>query len=312
MTSERRAVFDPEITSLLPAYTTAEYSRETLPELRSARIVASAPVLSDEVERTDHVIHNDPPTIIRLHRPRGAEGTLPCLYAIHGGGYILGDRTMEDARLDAWCRRISCVGVSVEYRLAPEAPYPGALEDCYRGLQWVHEQGPEIGVDRDRIGLVGTSAGGGLAAALALYVRDMDQIPILFQLLVYPMLDDRQITPSSRWEVPVWPPTANRFGWECYLGDLHGKKDIPTYAAPARADDLRGLPPAYVMVGTEDGFVDENIDYAQRLNRAGVVTELHVYAGAPHGFDSLFASAAISRRARRDVGLWIERQFRLS
>ena len=135
--------------------------------------------------------------------------------------------------------------------------------------------------------------------------RDRGELPIAFQLLVYPMIDDRQETPSSSWEVPIWSPAANTYGWKSYLGALYGTDDIPPTAAPARAVDLTGLPPAFVCVGTADGFCDEDILYAQRLNHAGVETELHVYPGAPHGFDGIIPGASLSRRCRRDMNEWL-------
>jgi acetyl esterase/lipase len=167
----------------------------------------------------------------------------------------------------------------------------------------------ERGVEPQRIGVGGASAGGGLAAALALLARDRDRIPVAFQLLIYPMLDDRQITPSSRWEVPVWPPSANTFGWTSYLGDRTGGPDVSPYAAAARAEDLCGLPPALITVGGLDGFVDEDLEYALRLNQAGVPVELHVYPHAPHGFDNLAPGTALARRARLDMETWLAAQL---
>jgi triacylglycerol lipase len=303
------ALLDPEISVLVPLYAGAEYSAKTLAALRERPLVVDLPPLSDRVTRVDHVVPGDPDVVVRVHRPVDVDGDLPCVYAIHGGGYVRGDYSAEDARFDSWCQRLACVGVSVQYRLAPETPYPGALEDCYAGLAWTHAQASQLGVDRTRIGIMGVSAGGGLAAGLALLARDRAGPPIAFQLLVYPMLDDRQTSASSQWEVPIWSPAANRFGWQSYLGDLYGSDHVPIYAAPSRAVDLAGLPPGFIMVGTLDGFLDEDVDYAQRLNRAGVPTELHVYPGAPHGFDGMMASTAVARRARREVLSWVERQL---
>ncbi len=290
-----------------------DLSAEALPAIRSAGLTAQAPVeLSDRVERVDHVIPGPPgaPDVtVRVHRPKGVTGTLPCLYSIHGGGYILGSFDMDDLRFDRWCPKLGCVGVSVEYRLAPETPYPGPLEDCYAGLRWVHEHAAELGVDPARTGIGGASAGGGLAAALAILARDRGELPVAFQLLVYPMIDDRQMTETSRWETPVWNPAANEFGWRAYLGDLYGAVDVPATAAPSRATDLSGLPPAQVTVGTADGFCDEDIDYATRLNHGGVPTELHVYPGAPHGFDGFFPGSMIGRQARRDMVEWLARMM---
>lgn len=287
-----------------------ELTAETLAAMRAAdNLVAGEVELSEEVERTDHVAAGPdgaPEITLRVHRPRGAPGPLPCIYSIHGGGYVLGTYEMEDLRFDRWCTRLGCVGVSVEYRLAPETPYPGPLEDCYAGLRWVHEHAGELGIDPGRTGIAGASAGGGLAAALALLARDRGGPPIAFQLLIYPMIDDRQTTPTSGWELPIWNPAANTFGWKAYLGDLYGAQELPHYAAPARAPDLTGLPPTFLCVGTADGFCDEDMAYATRLNHAGVPVELHVYPGAIHGFDGIIPGARISRRARRDMVEWLE------
>ena len=163
-----------------------------------------------------------------------------------------------------------------------------------------------LGVDAARIGIGGSSAGGGLAAALALLVRDADDPPIAFQLLIYPMIDDRMTTPSTRWDDPVWPPAANAFGWRSYLGGLEDDA-VPMYAAAARARDLRGLPTTLVVVGALDGFSDANIAYAERLRHAGVSCELHVYPGAPHGFEGFAGHTAVGRRAGAAIQEWLSR-----
>lgn len=279
-------------------------SQDSLEASRDFRSkLAAAVQLSDEVEREDHTIPGG--VKVRVYRPKGTTGPLPCVYAIHGGGYVMGSYDMEDLRFDTWCRSLGIAGVSVEYRLAPEHPYPAPLDDCYAGLRWVFENAGDLRVDASRTGICGTSAGGGLAAGLALLCRDRGEMEPAFQMLIYPMLDDRQVTPSSSWDVPIWSPVNNRFGWRSYLGALHGTEGIPGYAAPARAQDLSGLPPTSVWVGTADGFCDEDIAYAQRLNQAGVQTELHVYPGAPHGFDAFSANAPVARRCRRDMKEWL-------
>ena len=223
----------------------------------------------------------DPPVPVRVHRPTGAEGHLPAIVTIHGGGYVIGSYDMDDPLLDRWCPELGIVGVSVEYRLAPETPYPGPLEDCYAALRWTYDHADELGIDRERIGVYGLSAGGGLAAALALLARDRGEVPLAFQLLDCPMLDDRQTTPSIRADgLYVWNarPTSSAGGPTS--ATLYGTDDVPPYAAAARATDLAGLPPTCVIVGSIDGFRDEDMDYAQRLNQAGVPCELHVIAGS--------------------------------
>ncbi|HEX9889104.1 MAG TPA: alpha/beta hydrolase [Nitriliruptorales bacterium] len=264
---------------------------------------------TDLVVRSDHLVPGDPPVPVRVHRPRGVGGMRPCVYSIHGGGYIAGSHDDHDPLFERWCPMFGCVGVAVDYRLAPATPYPGPLEDCYAGLVWTWEHADELGVDRDRIGVMGGSAGGGLAAALALLCRDRQGPPLAFQLLECPMLDDRQITPSSRLEdLPVWSRASNAFGWQAHLGELHGTDDVPYTAAPARAVDLSGLPPAFVAVGAVDGFRDEDVDYATRLNQAGVPTELHVYPGGLHGYQ-LVPGARLTQRAQRITEEWLAQRL---
>ena len=243
-------------------------------------------------------------------RPRDAVGDLPVLYWVHGGGTVIGNRFMDDARLGAWCRSISCVCVSVEYRLAPEAPYPAAIDDCDQGSRYIVDHAAELRLDPQRIGVGGRSAGGGLAVALALRWRDRADDRLAFQYLEYPMLDDRMNTPSSKLDgLPVWSRESNAFGWRAYLGDRCGTDQVPPDAAPARAAELAGLPATFISVGTADCLRDEAIDFAARLCRADVLTELHVYAGAVHGFD-MFADCAVVRCAAHNSADWLARQFR--
>jgi acetyl esterase/lipase len=301
---------DPEIAAVLSgSVRLSALSRQALPGLRqqiTSRLESLS--LSERVTRTDIAVPGpagQPDVIIRLHTPAGLTGPAPALYSVHGGGYVVGHRAMDDLRFDDWCPELQFVGVSVEYRLAPEAPFPGPLEDCYAGLRWVFEHAPDLGIDPARIGVAGSSAGAGLAAALAIAARDRGGIPVACQLLAYPMIDDRMTTVSSRWDAPVWKPHDNEFGWRCYLGDAYARDEVPFLAAPARAPDLSGLPPALVYVGTADGFCDEDVQYATRLYQAGVPTELHVYPGAPHGFDRSAPESEIGRRCLRDVKEWL-------
>jgi acetyl esterase/lipase len=298
---------DPELDQLSALIPTLDFSGGVV-ELRSLidRMAAEMPPpLSDDVERADYVVSDDPYVVVRVHRPKNLAGPAACLYSIHGGGYVIGTYTMDDPVFDRYCADFGCVGVSVEYRLAPETPYPGPLEDCYRGLAWTFAHSGDLGVDPTRIGIRGESAGGGLAAGLALLARDRGEVDIAFALLECPMLDDRQITPSSRCDdLKVWTKEANTFGWRSYLGDLYGTDDVPAYAAAARADDLSRLPPTLVIAGGADGFRDENILYAMRLGQAGVPTDLIVIAGAPHGVQTLFAGTRPARRWATAVREW--------
>ncbi len=302
--------YDPEVRSAIEAGPRlGTVDARTLAKVRADRSLLNEQVsLSDAVTRTDVMVPGPsgaPDLRLRVHRPRNADAALPCLYWLHGGGYVLGSPEQDDLRFDRWCSRFGLVGVVVQYRLAPENPYPAPIEDCYTGLKWVKEHGAEIGVDTSRVGIGGPSGGGGLAAALALVVRDRAEVDIAYQMLIYPMIDDTRTSVTANWEVPVWSPQSNAFGWSSYLGDLFGTDNVPAHAAPARATDLSGLPPTYIMVGTLDGFADEDIEYARRLNHAGVSVELHVYPGAPHGFEGFAPQSAVARQARHDINNWL-------
>jgi len=312
-----KALLDPDAAAVLADFPLdlGALSDEKLPQIRAAMAALPPVELSDRVVRTDH--ESPEGVTVRVHRPVGLDDDLPCVYWMHGGGLVLGSYEGDDARFDEWCQAFGCVGVSVEYRLAPETKYPGPLDDCYSGLRWLSDNAAPLGVDRTRLGIGGASAGAGLAAGLALLARDRAKVEIeveveaevgveiAFQLLIYPMLDDRQITPSSGWLDPIWPPGANHYGWSAYLGPAKGGDDVPPYAAPARATDLAGLPATLIAVGAIDGFSDEDIDYAVRLRHAGVPTELHVYPGMPHCFDALLPNLPLAQRAKRDIEEWL-------
>ena len=302
--------YDPEVRAAIEAGPKmGVVDARTLPKIRADRLLGNAQLpLSDNVTRTDVTVPGPdgaPDIRLRVHRRKGLDGDLPCMYWIHGGGYVLGSPEQDDQRFDRWCQRFDVVGVAVQYRLAPENPYPAPIEDCYAGLRWVKQHGAELGIDTNQVGIGGPSGGGGLAAALALVVRDRAEFDIDYQLLIYPMIDDTRTSVTANWEVPVWNPQSNHFGWSSYLGPLFGTDDVPAHAAPSRATDLSGLPPTYIMVGTLDGFADEDISYAQRLNQAGVAVELHVYPGAPHGFEGFAPGTAVARQARRDINEWL-------
>ena len=249
----------------------------------------------------------DPAVRVRIYQPADRPNILPGLLWIHGGGYVLGDIEQDDRLMKQLVKRIGCVALSVDYRLAPEHPFPAPVEDCYAGLKWLFAHAGELGVDPSRIAIGGPSGGGGLTAGLALLARDRGEVQVAFQLLIYPMIDDRNVTPASYaiTDPRVWHRESNRLGWKAYLGRDGGGDDESPYAAAARATDLRNLPPAYIPVGALDLFIDENIEYAQRLIQAGVPTELHVYPGAFHGFDAFAPSAAVSKqfKAERDNAL---------
>ncbi|WP_442945799.1 alpha/beta hydrolase [Nonomuraea sp. LPB2021202275-12-8] len=240
-------------------------------------------------------------------RPAGVTTPLPVVYHTHGGGMIAGDhRTGLDELLD-WALELGLVVVSVEYRLAPEYPHPAPIEDCYAGLVWTAEHAGELGVDPGRILVAGASAGGGLAAALALLARDQGGPALVGQVLMCPMLDDRNDTASAAQMagLGVWDRTSNDTGWGALLGDARGGPEVSPYAAPARATDLSGLPPAIIDVGSAETFRDEDVAYASRIWQAGGQAELHVWPGGFHGFDMLVPQATLSQAARAARLRWL-------
>src|SRR6516164_6414365 len=243
-----------------------------------------------------------PPVRVRIYRADDQSSKLPALYWIHGGGYVMGDIDMDDRLMKQMVKRIGCVAASVDYRLAPEHPFPTPVEDCYTGLKWLFAHADELGVEPARIAIGGPSGGGGLTAGLGLLARDRREVQVAYQLLIYPMFDDRNATAAAHaiTDPRVWNRESNRLGWKAYLGRDGGGSDISPYAAVARATDLTNLPRAYISVGTLDLFIDENIEYAQRLIQAGVPTELHVYPGAFHGFDLFAPSAKVSKQFKAD------------
>lgn len=224
---------------------------------------------------------------LRIYRPSAMYPGAPVLLWMHGGGFIIGSPQQNDHQMCHLVRNLGIMVVSVDYRLAPKYPFPTPLADCYAALEWVHANAEALGVDAKRIAIGGESAGGGLAASLVQLAHDRGAIQPAFQLLVYPMLDDRSALQAdvAHAELLTWSQQSNRFGWECYLGQGCGADDAPPYAVPARREDLTGLPPTWIGIGTLDLFYDENVAYAERLRRCGVDCELVVIDGAFHGFD---------------------------
>jgi len=242
------------------------------------------------------------PTVsLRVLRPATAAVDLPALLWIHGGGHLFGAPEQDDGANAALVRELGIVVAAARYRLGAEAPAPASADDCYAALEHLAEHAEELGIDARRIAVGGASAGGGIAAGVVLLAHDRGRIPIACQLLVYPMLDDRTAGRDDldSLRVRMWTPKSNRLGWATYLGTEPGSDDVPDYAAPARREDLTGLPPAWIGVGTLDLFHDEDVDYARRLERAGVPVELVVVPGAFHGFDQLFAETRVVRDFRR-------------
>jgi acetyl esterase/lipase len=299
---------DPELREALAAFPAFPMNAQSLPQVRPDFLAFLAAQPHPETPPTvvtefsvESVFGADP-IAVWGYQPVNATKPLPAILHLHGGGYVMGTAGMGDATNRILATALNCAIYSVDYRLAPEAPYPAALQDSYSVLKWMHAAAAELGLDPARIGVKGESAGGGLAAALALYARDQKGPPLGFQHLIYPMLDDRT---AVRNDLPphigpyVWTNDYNQFGWSSLLGRPPGSKDVSAYAAPARVGDVAGLPPTYIAVGGLDLFLEEDTAYAERLACAGVAVEFHLYPGAYHAFD-MVPTARVSKAAVRD------------
>ncbi|HKQ81448.1 MAG TPA: alpha/beta hydrolase [Steroidobacteraceae bacterium] len=242
---------------------------------------------------------NAPDVKVRIYQPNDNPlPQLPALIWLHGGGYYMGDLDMEDGWLILLARAVNCIVVSVDYRLAPEHPFPAAIEDSHAALVWTHEHAKELGIDPQRIAIGGESGGGGLAAGLGIYARDKAEVPVAFQLLLAPMIDDRGVTHANK-RITDQRLYNQAFGnqlWKFYLGASYGSDTVSPYAAAARATNLKGVAPAYIGIAELDLFVDECLDYARKLLEGGVRTELNVYPGAFHGFDRFAPEARVSKK----------------
>ncbi|MGW1787141.1 alpha/beta hydrolase [Streptomyces sp. NPDC002143] len=314
MTTPRPAL-DPELRELLadmPLMT--QLSPEILAQLRRLPSTPVEPLLAHrQVDRREVTMpaKDGAPIPLSVFSPANIDRTTaaPCIYWMHGGGMVMGDRFSQiDIPLE-WLDEFGAVVVSVDYRLAPEATGTALVDDCYQGLLWVAEHSAELGIDPARIVVAGASAGGGLAAGVTLLARDLGTPAIAAQMLICPMLDHRDTSTSSRQysgEPGVWTREMNEFGWRAVLGDLTDQ-EIPEYVSPALADDLSGLPTTYIDTGSAEVFRDEDTDYATRIWAAGGQAELHVWAGGFHGFDALYPQARISAAARRTRTAWLTR-----
>ncbi|KKC25236.1 hypothetical protein WP12_15090 [Sphingomonas sp. SRS2] len=288
-----------------------DFGSQDLAGMRKGLATAVQPSNFDHLDISVEIIEiaggDGQPLTIILYRPRRAIGPCGALLHIHGGGFVTGSPLQSQENQAKTCAELACVIVALGYRLAPETRFPGALEDCYAALQWLANEAPSLGVDPARIAIGGESAGGGLAAGLALLARDRGEIKIVFQSLIYPMLDDRTCIASDPHPHTghfVWTNEQNRFGWSAILGVEPGTASISSYAAPARAKTLGGLPPTFIAVGALDLFLEEDLDYARRLTRAGVAVELHIYPGAYHGFVRVpDAKVAIAARQQSQEAL---------
>jgi acetyl esterase/lipase len=308
--------YDPEIAPVVPLLpTVSDFS--DVPAMRSqlAKMIAafSPPDPPDLGVRCEDRTLPGPPGApdvgVRIYRPEGSDGPRPGVLYIHGGGFIVGSIETEHAGATAAAAGAEAVIVSVEYRLAPEDPFPAGLEDCYAALLWLASQADALGVDERHIGVMGSSAGGGLAAAVALLARDRAGPALCFQLLGIPELDDRLDTPSMRafTDTPLWNRPNAEASWRYYLGDTPG--EVSHYAAPARAKDLTGLPPAYISTMEFDPLRDEGIRYAARLLEHGVSVELHQFPGTFHG-SHLVGQAGVSKRTIAEMNGALRRGLR--
>lgn len=313
--------FDPELGPVLATLGTprenAPSSARAVPPWR-ARLAAADPALDDLRDRGHFEVYERsapgpegaPDVPLLVARPTGLRQGAPVVYHIHGGGMMAGThRTGMETILREWAEPLELVVVSVGYRLAPEHPYPAAIEDCYAGLVWLSRHAAGLGGDPRRVVVAGGSAGGGLTAALALMARDRNGPRLVGQLAMCPMLDDRNDSASARQMAGrgVWDRDANDVGWNCLLGASRGGPDVSPYAAPARAADLSGLPPAYIDVGAAETYRDEDIRYASRIWEAGGDAELHVWSGAFHGFDQMAAHTSVATDARQARVRWLRR-----
>lgn len=290
-------------------------TREAIDEYRARPRTRVADLLEGRaLDFSDHLV----PTIdgtwrvpVGLFRPSGAQGALPLLYCIHGGGMVFGDRFSGLEHVLDLALELGFAVATPEYRLAPEHPHPTPVEDCHAGVRWMAGAAASLGLDPERVVVAGTSAGGGLAAAVAHLARDRAEPVLIGQLLLSPMLDHRNSTVSSRQfsGAGQWDRESNALGWEALLGVGHADAEVSPYASPSRAGDLAGLPPAFLDIGSAEVFRDEVVAYASGLWAAGVACELHVWSGGFHGFQGVFPRAALSTSAAAAQRSWLRRML---
>lgn len=301
---DSRRLVDAELLAVLDAAPDMSVSPEKLPAARVAIAEMTRmglDVADPSVSVTEHFapgLDGAQDVRVMIYKPDDLPADAPVVLQIHGGGFLFGTAELGDPRNREMAKSVGCAVASVEYRLAPETPFPAGLEDCYSALVWLHENARQLSLDPQRIAIRGESAGGNLAAALAILNRDRGGPDIVMQLLIYPMLDDRTVTrePHPLAGEFVWDAASNHFGWASWLGMEPGSIDVPPLAAPARVDDLSGLPTTYIATAALDLFGEEDLEYARRLMWAGVATELYIVPGAFHGFDAMAPEANVSLR----------------
>lgn len=284
--------------------TLTQFSGFHLEDLESSRAMLKNPPReqSKHVRTTSRMIPGAAGEMLaKIYEPTLRTGSkLPAMLWIHGGGYVMGHPDMDDALCERFVQAANCVVVSVDYRLAPEHPYPAAIHDCYAGLTWMTDEAESLGIDLERVAIAGASGGGGLTAALALMARDKGGPALIFQMPLYPMIDNRNRTASSHEieaENATWNRTNNLAAWSMYLGESADDSQVSAYAVPSRAENLAGLPPTYTCVGQLDLFRDETIEYVTRLAQAGVDVEFHLYPGCYHCFEVFVPEAEVSQHA---------------
>lgn len=318
-TSQRWTPFDPELAAALAMLGDVfprEFTIDDIPALRQNP--ALRPQTTDELdsdgafEITERRVPGpvgSPAITLLICQPTDAPTPTAAVYYMHSGGMIMGDTRRGLPQILDWAEELGVAVISVEYRLAPETQHPGPVEDCYAGLAWTAANAIRLGIDPSRIVAAGGSAGGGLAAAVALMARDRGGPSLAGQMLMCPMLDDRNDTTSAVQlaGMGIWDQSANEVGWTALLGAARGGPEVSPYAAPARASDLSQLPPAFIDVGSAETFRDEAVTYASRIWEAGGTAELHVWPGGFHGFAGLAPQAAVSQNAIAAQRNWLGR-----